>query len=79
MMKLLFLIILAPSIFNATPVQDNILAAAVDDIDGLLHGREERSPDSTSSPEIPWYLDRIDQRKPKLDRKYNTFANGKTD
>ena len=77
MMKLLFLIILAPSIINATLVQDDALVAAVDDIDGLLHGREERSSGSTRRPGITWYLDRIDQRKPKLDKKYNTFANGK--
>ena len=60
---------------NAAPVQDDLVTAAVDDIDGL-NGRESRSSDSMEEPGIPWHLDRIDQRKPKLDGKYRAFAKG---
>ena len=72
--KLGFLVFLALAA-NAAPVQDDVVTAAVDDIDGL-NGRESRSSESMGEPGIPWHLDRIDQRKAKLNGKYNTFANG---
>ena len=75
-MKLGFLIFLASVVVNAAPVQDDLVAAAVDDTDAV-NGRDSRSSDSTRRPGIPWHLDRIDQRKPQLDGKYTPFANGK--
>ena len=75
-MKLSFLILLASVVANAAPVQDDlVIAAAVDNTDGI-YSRESRSSDSTERLGIPWHLDRIDQREPYLDRKYNPFANG---
>ena len=72
--KLGFLILLASVIANAAPVQDDlVIAAVVDDTDGA-YDRETRSTNSTGR--IPWHLDRIDQREPHLDGKYNPFANG---
>ena len=68
---ILFLALVA----NAAPVQDDLVTAAVDDIDGLK-GRESRSSDSMEEPGIPWHLDRIDQRKAKLNGKYDAFAKG---
>ena len=68
---------MASGVINATPIQDDALTAAANGIDGLLHEREQRSSGSTRRCGIPWYLDRIDQRKSQLDWKYNTFANGK--
>ena len=79
MIKLLLLIILTSGVINATPVQDDVSIAAANGIDELLHDREERSSGSTRRPGIPWYLDRIDQRKSQLDGQYNAFSNGKND
>ena len=74
--KLGFLILLASLVANAAPVQDDLVMATVDDTDEV-HIRESRSSDPTKRLYIPWHLDRIDQRKPELDGKYNGFANGK--
>jgi len=62
---------------NAAPVQDDLVIATVDNIDEV-QSRETRSSDpfSLRPVGIPWHLDRIDQRKQKLDKKYNSFANG---
>lgn len=77
-MKLGFLTYLASVAVNAAPVQDDLVVAPVDDTDDP-HDRETRSSGSTGRLNIPWYLDRIDQRKPRqLNGKYNAFANGKT-
>ena len=78
-MKFAFLMFLASGVINATPVQDDVVMAVVDGSDGVFHDREQRSFDSTKGPGVPWELDRIDQRKSRLDGKYNAFANGKTD
>ena len=72
--KLGFIVFLALTA-NAAPVQDDLVTAAVDDID-RLNGRESRSPDSMEEPGIPRHLDRTDQRKAKLKGKYKAFANG---
>ena len=73
-LKLGFLMSLASVVANAAPVKDNLVIALVDDADGV-HDRETR----TERLGIPWYLDRIDQRKSRqLNGKYNAFANGKT-
>ena len=72
-MKLIFLIFSLLFVANAAPVQDDLVIAAVDDIDGV-HDRETRS--STEKPGLPWHLDRIDQRKSHLDGQYNPFAKG---
>ena len=77
-MKLGFLILLASVVANAAPVQDDlVIAAVVDNTDGI-YSRESRSSDSTErlAIDIPWHLDRIDQRKAHLNGKYNPFANG---
>ena len=71
--KLSLLMLLASVVVNAAPVQDDLVIAAVANIDGV-HDRETRS--STKEPGLPWHLDRIDQRKPQLDGQYNTFDNG---
>ena len=71
-MKLGFLVFMALAVANAAPVKDDVVLAVVNDINGV-HSREGRSTEKT---EVPWYLDRVDQRKPKLDGKYNAFANG---
>ena len=71
--KLSLLILLASVVANAAPVQDDLVIAAVDNIDGV-HDRGTRS--STEKPRLPWHLDRIDQRRPKLDGQYNTFDYG---
>ena len=77
-MKLSFLILLASVVANAAPVQDDlVIAAAVDNTDDGIFDRDSRSSDLTRSESgIPWHLDRIDQREPSLDGKYNPFANG---
>ena len=80
-MKLGFVILLASVVVNTAPVQDIddvVIGAVVDDTDGV-DGRESRSLpfDYARRLGIPWYLDRIDQRNPQLDKKYNAFANGK--
>ena len=74
-MKLGFLIFLAAVVINAAPVEDDIVVNAADGIDEE-YSRERRSSDPTRSG-IPWYLDRIDQREPKLDGKYDAFAEGR--
>ena len=71
--KLSLLMLLASVIANAAPVQDDLVIAAVANIDGV-HDRETRS--STNEPGLPWHLDRIDQRRPQLDEQYNTFNYG---
>ena len=71
--KLSLLILLASVVANAAPVQDDLVIAAVANIDGV-HERETRS--SGNRLGIPWHLDRIDQRTPHLDGQYNPFANG---
>ena len=73
-MKLSFLIFsVLVVIANAAPVQDDLVIAAVGDIVGV-HDRETRS--SAKEPDLPWHLDRIDQRRPHLDGQYNPFAKG---
>ena len=72
--KLGFLVFLALAA-NAAPVQDDLVTAAVYDID-RLNSRESRLSNSMEEPGIPWHLDRIDQRKAKLNGKYKAFANG---
>ena len=73
-MKVGFLMFLALVIANAVPVQDDLVIALEDDDVAGAHDRETRS----EKLGIPWYLDRIDQRKSRrLNGKYNTFANGK--
>ena len=72
--KLGFLVLLALAV-NAAPVQDDLVTAAVYDVDGL-NGRESRSTEPMEEPGIPWHLDRIDQRKAKLNGKYKACANG---
>ena len=69
------LLVLLALVANTAPVKDDLVTAALDDIDGV-HNRESRSSDSSEEPGIPWHLDRIDQRKAKLNGKYNAFANG---
>ena len=71
--KLSLLMLLASVFANPAPIQDDIVIAAVPNIDGV-HDRETRS--STKEPSLPWHLDRIDQRRPHLDGQYNPFANG---
>ena len=69
------LLVLLALVANTAPVKDDLVTAALDDIDAV-HDRESRSSDSSEEPEIPWHLDRIDQRKAKLNGEYNAFANG---
>lgn len=69
----LSILFLASVVANAAPVRNDLVTAAVDDIDEV-YDRQRRSPDATA---IPWHLDRIDQRQPQLDGKYNVTANGK--
>ena len=72
--KLGYLILLAAVAINAAPVEDDIVVIAADDIDEV-YSRERRSSDPSRSG-IPWHLDRIDQREPKLDGEYDAFAEG---
>lgn len=74
-MKLCFLILLALVVANAVPIQEDLVIAAQDDDNDSDRGI--RSINDTTRTGIPWHLDRIDQRKPQLDGKYNTFADGK--
>ena len=70
--KLVSLIYLTLVVTYAASVRENLVTIPMDDIDSV-HDRETRSSG------IPWYLDRIDQRKSdRPDGKYSTFANGKT-
>ena len=73
--KLIFLILLASIVVNAAPVQDDLVMTTTDDDEVFM--RESRSSNPTKRLNIPWHLDRIDQRQPALDGKYNGFANGK--
>ena len=73
-MKLGYLILLAAVAINATPVEDDTVVNAADGIDEV-YSRERRSSDAIRS-EVPWHLDRIDQREPKLDGEYEAFAEG---
>ena len=77
-MKLGILMYLASVVANAAPVQHDLVVVPVDDTDGA-QDRQTRSYDSyTGGFGIPWYLDRIDQRKSRwLNGEYNAFANGK--
>ena len=71
-MKLSFVILLASVVANAAPVRDDLVIAAVGD--GADDG--DRQTRSTDDGTVPWHLDRIDQRTPHLDGKYNPFADG---
>ena len=73
-MKLGYVILLAAVAIDAAPVEDDIVVIAADGINEM-NSRERRSSDPTRS-EIPWHLDRIDQREPKLDGEYEAFAEG---
>ena len=71
-MKLVFLIYLTSVVTCAAPAWEHLVTIPMDDINGV-HDRETRSSG------IPWYLDRIDQRRSRqLNGKYNAFASGKT-
>ena len=74
-MKFGLLILLALAVANAATLQGGNIMMVVDG-DGI-HERESRSSNSEKELRIPWNLDRIDQREPELDGKYESFASGK--
>lgn len=69
------LILLALAVSNAAILHGGDIMMVVDG-DGI-HDRESRSSNSEEELKIPWNLDRIDQREPELDGKYESFASGK--
>ena len=74
-MKLCCLILFASVTIHAAPVEDDMVVTAADELDEA-YSRETRSSDPATRSGIPWHLDRIDQREPKLDGEYNAFAEG---